>query len=148
MWYFNDMFDYMFKAEFVTHVSLKVPSGCLAARKWWNKKNNKAINSTSFLSPQIGLTFLPVKKNIFVRSLYFCHHLIFFCRVCKDTLGFQLEITNRDTIPCRANDPISGKWEVKHIYFPLRVNAVAPSRNVFQRLPKLILELSVAGRHC
>ncbi len=27
MWYSNDMFHYMFKAEFVTLVSLKVPSG-------------------------------------------------------------------------------------------------------------------------
>ena len=29
MWYFNDMFHCMFKAEFVTLVSLKVPSGTL-----------------------------------------------------------------------------------------------------------------------
>ncbi len=28
MWYSNDMFHYVFKAEFVTLVSLKVPSGC------------------------------------------------------------------------------------------------------------------------
>ncbi len=27
MWYANDMFHYMLKAEFVTLVSLKVPSG-------------------------------------------------------------------------------------------------------------------------
>ncbi len=27
MWYSNDMFHHMFKAEFVTLVSLKVPSG-------------------------------------------------------------------------------------------------------------------------
>ena len=27
MWYSNDMFYYMFKAEFVALVSLKVPSG-------------------------------------------------------------------------------------------------------------------------
>ncbi len=27
MWYSNDMFQYMFKAEVVTLVSLKVPSG-------------------------------------------------------------------------------------------------------------------------
>ena len=27
MWYSNDMFHYMFKAEFVILVSLKVPSG-------------------------------------------------------------------------------------------------------------------------
>ncbi len=28
MWYSNDTFHYMFKAEFVSLVSLKVPSGC------------------------------------------------------------------------------------------------------------------------
>ena len=28
MWYSNDMFHYMLKAEFVKLVSLKVPSGC------------------------------------------------------------------------------------------------------------------------
>ncbi len=27
MWYFNDMFNYMFKTEFVALVSSKVPSG-------------------------------------------------------------------------------------------------------------------------
>ncbi len=27
MWYSNDVFRYTFKAEFVAHVSLKVPSG-------------------------------------------------------------------------------------------------------------------------
>ncbi len=27
MWYSNDMFHFMFKAEFVTLISLKVPSG-------------------------------------------------------------------------------------------------------------------------
>ncbi len=33
MWYSNDMFHYMFKAEFVRLVSLKVPSGCFVL-KW------------------------------------------------------------------------------------------------------------------
>ncbi len=31
MWYSNDMFHHVFKAEFVTLVSLKVPSGVLTA---------------------------------------------------------------------------------------------------------------------
>ncbi len=33
MWHSNDMFHYMFKAEFVTLVTLKVPSGTAVEKK-------------------------------------------------------------------------------------------------------------------
>ncbi len=37
-WHSNDMFHYVFKPEFVTLVSLKVPSGCQITKiiVWWN----------------------------------------------------------------------------------------------------------------
>ncbi len=35
MWYSNDIFYYMFKAEFVTLVSLKVPSGSNTYVGWF-----------------------------------------------------------------------------------------------------------------
>ncbi len=49
MWYSNDMFHYMFKAEFVTLVSLKVPSGY----------------STDFSSSQILFVFPPPPRLFF-----------------------------------------------------------------------------------
>ena len=44
MWYSNDMFHYMLKAEFVTLVSLKVPSGNFAANFKYMSDSTTSVN--------------------------------------------------------------------------------------------------------
>ena len=55
MWYSNDMFRYMFKAEFVTLVSLKVPSGSMVflPHKTHVKEGSQVVEDFFLLIPDI-----------------------------------------------------------------------------------------------
>ncbi len=53
MWYSNDMFHYMFQAEFVTLVSLKVPSGRDGWGGWGVEKHEENM-ADLFACPGCG----------------------------------------------------------------------------------------------
>ncbi len=67
MWYSNDMFHYMFKAEFVTLVSLKVPSGSSATR-WVNGVEEVFPIYTG--AKNFVVCFLPVGLYNITASIY------------------------------------------------------------------------------
>ncbi len=61
MWYSNDTFHYVLKVEFVTFVSLKVPSGV-----WWGKDRAQEV----WPAPKMGLRpLLPFCVSDPARSL-------------------------------------------------------------------------------